>query len=73
MINDIMCLINTQQSALHMLLGLGRLSGGYAAVSRCLLSYGADVRRRNNSGETPLDRCVGTEVEQVIQDIAAKG
>lgn len=76
MINDIICLINTQQSALHMLLGLrglGRQRGGYAAVSRCLLSYGADVRRRNNSGETPLDRCRGTEVEQVIQDIAAKG
>ncbi|XP_015770068.1 PREDICTED: E3 ubiquitin-protein ligase MIB2-like isoform X3 [Acropora digitifera] len=67
---------NPMQSALHMLLGLrglGRQRGGYAAVSRCLLSYGADVRRRNNSGETPLDRCRGTEVEQVIQDIAAKG
>ncbi|XP_074606770.1 uncharacterized protein LOC141859796 [Acropora palmata] len=60
-------------SALHMLLGLGGLTGSYDAVSRCLLSYGADVRRRNNSGETPLDRCRGTEVEQVIQDIAAKG
>ena len=56
------------------LLGLeGRGSGGEAAVSRCLLSYGADVRRRNNSGETPLDRCRGTEVEQVIRDFAAKG
>ncbi|XP_074606780.1 E3 ubiquitin-protein ligase MIB2-like isoform X2 [Acropora palmata] len=56
------------------LLGLeGRSSGGEAAVSRCLLSYGADVRRRNNSGETPLDRCRGTEVEQVIRDFAAKG
>lgn len=56
-----------------MLLGLGGLRGSYDAVSRCLLSYGADVRRRNNSGETPLDRCRGTEVEHVIQDIAAKG
>ena len=50
-----------------------RDSGGNVAVSRCLLSYGADVRRRNNKGETPLDRCSGTEVEQVIRDFAAKG
>lgn len=56
------------------LLGLeGRGSGSEAAVSRCLLRYGADVQRRNNSGETPLDRCRGTEVEQVIRDFAAKG
>lgn len=48
-------------------------SGGHAAVSRCLLSYGADVRRRNNTGETPLDRCRGTEVELVIRDTATKG
>ncbi|KAK2559836.1 E3 ubiquitin-protein ligase MIB2 [Acropora cervicornis] len=56
------------------LLGLeGRRSGGEAAVSRCLLRYGTDVQRRNNSGETPLDICRGTEVEQVIRDFAAKG
>ena len=74
MINDFIFLINTQQSALHMLLGLGERGGrDDAAVSRCLLNYGAEVRRRNNTGETPLDRCRGTEVEQVIRDIAAKG
>ncbi|XP_067046975.1 ankyrin-3-like isoform X2 [Acropora muricata] len=62
------------QPALHMFLALrGRGSRGNAAVSRCLLKYGADVRRRNNTGETPLDRCGGTEVEQVIRDIAATG
>lgn len=51
----------------------GRGSGGNAAVSRCLLNYGANVRKRNNTDETPLDRCRGTEVEQVIRDIATKG
>lgn len=51
----------------------GRGSGSEAAVSRCLLRYGADVQRRNNSGETPLDICRGTDVEQVIRDFAAKG
>ena len=56
------------------LLGLeARRSGSEAAVSRGLLRYGADVQRRNNSGETPLDICRGTEVEQVIRDFAAKG
>ena len=60
------------QPDLHMLLTGGR-KRPYAAVSRCLLSYGADVLRRNGKGETPLDRCIGTEVEQAIRDIANKG
>ena len=57
------------QSALHFLLR-GRKNVSYAAVSRCLLSYGADVLQANKNGETPLDRCDGTEVEQLIREIA---
>ena len=49
----------------------GEDSGSYADVSRCLLSYGADVLQANEKGETPLDRCGGTEVEQLIREIAA--
>ena len=45
----------------------------FVAVSRCLLSYGADVLKVNGSGETPLDRCRGSEVEQLMREIAARG
>ncbi|KAL9961852.1 hypothetical protein ACROYT_G030880 [Oculina patagonica] len=45
----------------------------YATVSRCLLSYGADVCKLNKKGETPLDMCRGSEVEQLIREIAAFG
>lgn len=65
-------IFNTEMPGIHLLL-TGRNGRSYAAVSRCLLSYGADVRRENNKSETPLDRCTGTEVEQAIRDIAAKG
>lgn len=58
------------QPALHMLLrGVDRRD--YAGVSRVLLNYGADVLQRNNSGQTPLDRCSDTEVEQLVREIAA--
>ena len=42
-------------------------------MSRCLLSYGADVLKVNGSGKTPLDICRGSEVEQLIRKIAAGG
>lgn len=59
-----------QLPALHMLLrGVDRRD--YAGVSRVLLNYGADVLQRNNSGQTPLDRCSDTEVEQLVREIAA--
>lgn len=59
-----------QLPALHLLLRGGN-SGSYAGVSRCLLNYGADVRRMNGKGETPLDKCEGSEVEHLIREIAA--
>ena len=48
-------------------------SRSYAAVSRCLLSYGADVLKMNGRGETPLHRCQGSEVELLIRETAASG
>jgi len=58
-----------QLPALQLLLRGGN-SRCYADVSRCLLSYGADVRQTNRKGETPLDNCEDTEVEQLIREIA---
>ena len=48
-------------------------NASFVAVSRCLLSYGADVLKANDSGQTPLDKCRGSEVEQLIRKIAACG
>ena len=58
---------------LELLLGERKNSASFVAVSRCLLSYGADVLKVNGSGKTPLDVCRGSEVEQLIRKIAAGG
>nr|XP_058964207.1 E3 ubiquitin-protein ligase MIB2-like isoform X3 [Pocillopora verrucosa] len=62
-----------EMPGLELLLGERKSSASFVAVSRCLLSYGADVLKVNGSGETPLDRCRGSEVEQLIRKIAAGG
>ena len=61
------------QPSLQLLLGVHGQSRSYADVSRCLLSYGADVFKMNGKGETPLHRCQGSEVEHLIREIAASG
>ena len=58
---------------LELLFGVRKSNASFVAVSRCLLSYGADVLKANDSGETPLDKCRGSEVEQLIRKIAARG
>ncbi|XP_078384514.1 uncharacterized protein LOC144666947 isoform X2 [Oculina patagonica] len=65
--------MTSEMPALQLLLGVHGDSRTYAAVSRCLLSYGADVRKLNEKGESPLDRCRGSEVEHLIREIAAFG
>nr|XP_058964216.1 E3 ubiquitin-protein ligase MIB2-like isoform X3 [Pocillopora verrucosa] len=57
----------------ELLPGIRKSSASFVAVSRCLLNYGADVWKVNGSGETPLTRCRGSEVEQLIRKIAACG
>ena len=58
---------------LELLFGARKSNASFVAVSRCLLSYGADVLKANDSGQTPLDKCRGSEVEQLIRKIAACG
>ena len=53
--------------------GARKSNASFVAVSRCLLSYGADVLKANDSGETPLDKCRGSKVEPLIRKIAACG
>lgn len=59
--------------ALQLMLRVHGDRHSYAAVSRCLLSYGADVLKLNGKGETPLQRCQGSEVELLIRETAACG
>ena len=61
------------KSGLELLFGVRKSNASFVAVSRCLLSHGADVLKANDSGETPLDKCRGSEVEQLIRKIAACG
>ena len=58
---------------LDSLFGARKSNASFVAVSRCLLSYGADVLKANDSGETPLDKCRGSEVEPLVRKIAACG
>jgi len=63
----------SEMPSLQFLLRVHGDSRSYAAVSRCLLSYGDDVFKVNGRGETPLHRCQGSEVEHLIREIAASG
>ncbi|XP_020622111.1 protein phosphatase 1 regulatory subunit 12C-like, partial [Orbicella faveolata] len=63
----------SQMPSLQLLLRVHGDSRSYATVTRCLLSYGADVFKVNGRGETPLHRCQGSEVEHLIREIAASG
>ncbi|KAJ7389171.1 hypothetical protein OS493_033257 [Desmophyllum pertusum] len=60
---------------LQLLLRAGVLGGSrsYADVSRCLLSFGADVYQVNGQGQKPLDICLESEVEGHIREIASSG
>ncbi|XP_027047478.1 E3 ubiquitin-protein ligase MIB2-like [Pocillopora damicornis] len=58
---------------LDSLFGARKSNASFVAVSRCLLSYGADVLKANDSGKTPLDKCRGSEVEPLVRKIAACG
>jgi hypothetical protein len=38
-------------------------------VTKCLMTYGADINAKNNDGQTPFDIAMIEEIKQAIRDV----